>query len=139
MPNTTPLNYTNNLPTDQQIFEACEILQRACHGAAQHWWVDIKTGIDSRSNPKNFSEKLMLIVTEIGESMEGHRKNLPDDKLPHRPMREVELGDAVIRIFDTAGGYSMDLAGAIVEKMRFNGVRPDHKLEARMAEGGKTV
>jgi hypothetical protein len=69
--------------------------------------------------------------------MEGDRKNLMDDKLPHRPMREVELADAVIRIFDLAGAYGMDIAGAIVEKMAFNAVRPDHKIENRVAEGGK--
>jgi hypothetical protein len=133
------MNYLENLPTPDEVRAACEVLQRACHGAAQHWWIDVKTGADSRDNPKNFSEKLMLVVTELAESMEGHRKNLPDDKLPHRPMREVELADAIIRIFDTTGGYGMDVAGAVVEKMAFNGVRPDHKLEARLAEGGKVV
>jgi hypothetical protein len=69
--------------------------------------------------------------------MEGDRKNLMDDKLRHRPMREVELADAVIRIFDLAGAYNMDIAGAIVEKMAVNQLREDHKLHNRMAAGGK--
>jgi NTP pyrophosphatase (non-canonical NTP hydrolase) len=69
--------------------------------------------------------------------MEGHRKGLPDDKLPHRSMIEVELADAVIRIADLAGALGLDLGGAIAEKMAFNAVRPDHKLENRLAEGGK--
>jgi hypothetical protein len=69
--------------------------------------------------------------------MEGDRKSLMDDKLPHRPMREVELADAVIRIFDLAGAYDLDIAGAIVEKMQFNQVRPDHQIAARVADGGK--
>ncbi len=124
-------------PSDVRL--AVATLVAACHGAAAHWWVNPKTGIDERSNPKNFSEKLMLIVTELAESMEGHRKDLMDDKLPHRKMREVELADALIRICDTAGGYAMDLAGATVEKMQFNSIRPDHKIEARLAEGGKSV
>lgn len=85
-----------------------------------------------------FSQKLMLTVSELSEAMEGDRKNLMDDKLPHRPMREVELADALIRIFDLAGAYDMDLAGALVEKMAFNAQRPDHKLENRQAAGGKT-
>jgi len=80
----------------------------------------------------------MLVVSELAEAMEGDRKNLPDDKLPHRPMREVELADALIRIFDMAGAYNMDIGGAVAEKMAFNAIRPDHKLENRMAEGGKT-
>ena len=79
----------------------------------------------------------MLIVSEVSEAMEGDRKNLMDDKLPHRPMREVELADAVIRIFDLAGGYNLDIAGAIAEKLAFNAQRPDHKIENRVKEGGK--
>jgi hypothetical protein len=70
--------------------------------------------------------------------MEGDRKDLMDDKLPHRKMREVELADAVIRIFDMAGAYQMDLAGAIAEKMTYNASRADHKIENRTQSGGKT-
>jgi NTP pyrophosphatase (non-canonical NTP hydrolase) len=91
-----------------------------------------------QDNPYAFSNKLALIHSEISEAMEGDRKNLKDDKLPHRDMREVELADAVIRIFDLAGAYEMDLGGAIAEKMAFNATRPDHKPEARAADGGKT-
>ena len=53
-------------------------------------------------------------------------------------MREVELADAVIRIFDLAGAYNMDLGGAIVEKMAFNAFRPDHQAAARAAVSGKS-
>ena len=83
------------------------------------------------------AEKLCLTHSEISEAMEGHRKGLMDDKLPHRPMIEVELADAVIRIADLAGALGLDLGGAIAEKMAFNAVRPDHKPEARAAAGGK--
>lgn len=69
--------------------------------------------------------------------MDGHRKNLMDDKLPHRKMLEVELADAVIRIFDLAGAMNLDVAGAIAEKIAFNTHRPDHKPENREKEGGK--
>lgn len=31
----------------------------------------------------------------------------------------------------------LDIGGAIAEKMAFNKVRPDHKPENRLAEGGK--
>lgn len=119
---------------------SAEILQDACHGAAKKagWWVDAKTGEPIQGNPYCFSNKLMLTVSELSEAMEGDRKNLMDDKLPHRPMREVELADAVIRIFDLAGAFDMDLAGAIAEKMEFNANRPDHKIENRVAVGGKT-
>ena len=118
---------------------AAAVLQGACHGAASRagWWIDPKTGLSITSNPYCFSNKLMLTVSELSEAMEGDRKSLMDDKLPHRPMREVELADAVIRIFDLAGAYGMDLGGAIAEKLAFNQSRPDHKLAARMADGGK--
>lgn len=129
-------------PSTQQtnIKLAADVLQDVCHGAAKTagWWVDAKTGKPVQSNPMCFSQKLMLIVSEVAEAMEGDRKSLQDDKLPHRAMREVELADALIRIFDLAGAYDMDLGGAIAEKLAFNAQRPDHKLESRQAEGGKS-
>ena len=70
--------------------------------------------------------------------MEGDRKDLMDDKLPHRKMLEVELADALIRIHDLAGFLGLDLAGAVVEKLAFNQQRADHKLDNRRAEGGKS-
>lgn len=48
-------------------------------------------------------QKLQLVSTEIAEATEGERKNLMDDKLPHRKMGEVELADAMIRLLDLAG------------------------------------
>ena len=82
----------------------------------------------------------MLIITEIAEAMEGYRKGIRDDKLPHRLMSlmiEVELADAVIRICDLAGALNLDLGGAIAEKLAHNKHRPDHNPENRKAEGGK--
>lgn len=118
---------------------AGEILQDACHRASKSagWWVNPKTGEPTQANPMCFSQKLCLIHSEISEAMEADRKGLMDDKLPHRTGREVELADAVIRIFDLAGAYGMDLGGAIAEKMACNAQRADHKPEARQAAGGK--
>lgn len=126
------------METQNAIAAAGKHLTDACHGAAfrSGWWTDLKTGADQR-NANNVPEKLMLIVSEVAEGMEGHRKNLKDDKLPHRDMLEVELADAVIRIFDLAGAKGMDLGGAISEKLAFNAQRADHKPENRAADGGK--
>lgn len=109
-------------------------LVRYFHGksTANGWWSD-----SDKANPLVAPAKLMLIVSEIAEAMEGHRKNLQDDKLPHRKMIEVELGDALIRICDLAGHLGLDLGGATMEKDAYNDVRADHKLEARAAAGGK--
>lgn len=83
------------------------------------------------------AEKLCLTHSEVSEGMEGHRKNLMDDKLPHRSMLEVELADAVIRIFDLCGALDLDIEGAIYEKLEFNKNREDHKVENRLKDGGK--
>jgi hypothetical protein len=101
------------------------------------WWT-FPDGTDTRTNPYTFSNKLALIHSEVSEALEADRKNLMDDKLPHRPGREVELADAVIRILDLAGAYGFDLGGAIVEKLEYNSRRADHKKENREAVGGKT-
>lgn len=113
--------------------------QTLCHALARHsgWWTSRLTGKPLDFTQVNIGEKLMLIVSEVAEGMEGHRKDLMDDKLPHRKMLEVELADALIRIFDLAGFLQMDLAGAVIEKLAFNQQRPDHKIENRNAPGGK--
>ena len=128
--------------------EAIETLQRKIHqgNVDAGWWTDLDTlqslaeecRIRTRFGKALVAEKLALIHSEISEAMEGARKNLMDDKLPHRKMIEVELADALIRILDLAGALQLDLAGAAQEKMAYNAVREDHKVENRKAEGGKS-
>ena len=122
---------------DMSIKLAIHLMCGECHKAAILWWRD-NAGNDIRDNPLTFSNKLLLIVTEIAEACEGDRKNLMDDKLPHRAMREVELADALIRICDLAAGYELDLAGAVVEKLAYNSTRADHTVDGRKSAGGKT-
>ena len=95
------------------------------------WWDDTPD-VDAR-----VPEKLCLVHSEISEAMEGHRKNLMDDKLPNRPMVEVELADAVIRILDLGGALGLDVAGALAEKFEFNRTRADHKRSERAKNNGK--
>ena len=122
-----------------KIAKAMNTIVEASHGASRDagWWTNIET-----SEPLDVQEmvptKLMLIVSEVAEAMEGHRKGLSDDHLKHRTMVEVELADAVIRIADLAGALGFDLGGAVAEKMAYNASRPDHKLANRVKEGGKT-
>lgn len=122
-----------------KLSKAMATIVSAAHGASRTagWWTDTKTGQDLDVQSM-VPTKLMLIVSEVSEAMEGHRKGIADDHLPHRSMLEVELADAVIRIADLAGALDLDLGGALAEKMAYNAQRPDHKIENRKAAGGKT-
>lgn len=126
------------VPTLEETMKSAYLLTDSCHGRAYNagWWHDINTG---EKQERNVPELLCLIHSEISEALEGHRKDLMDDHLPHRKMLEVELADAVIRIFDAAGGLGLDIGGAIADKLYYNSLRDDHKPENRAAEGGKKI
>lgn len=147
--------------------DALNAFATLCHEANKNWWLDldrpclhcerggVPTLLDAlRKTPdsgacsyckgtghprkdRNVGELLMLCVAELAEALEGHRKNLDDDKLPHRKMFEVELADTLIRIFDLCGGMGLDIGGAFVEKQEYNRTRADHKLANRKQSGGK--
>lgn len=120
----------------ERLQEAGEVLAAVSHGCAyaSGWWTDVKTGQDK---DRNNGEMMMLMVSEIAEAMEGDRKKKMDNHLPHRLNVEVELADAVIRIFDFAGARGLNLGAAIFEKIQYNMSREDHKIENRIKEGGK--
>ncbi len=104
------------------------------HVANKSWWLDLETG---KYKDRNIGELLMLCVSELAEAMEGHRKSLMDDHLPHRKMFEVELVDCFIRLFDIAGAKLIDLDAIYQEKMAYNASRADHKVENRIKSDGK--
>lgn len=130
----------DNRTTQEILMSYCEEghvldhLAKRVHKANQTWWHDPSTG--ERLN-RNKGEMIALMHSELSEMMEGERKNLMDDHLPHRRMAEVELADLIIRALDYAGGFGMDLGGAFEDKMRYNSQRADHKPEERVKEGGK--
>lgn len=51
---------------------------------------------------------IQLCITEVAKATEGERKNLMDDKLPHRKMGEVELADTLIRVLDLGGRFELE-------------------------------
>jgi NTP pyrophosphatase (non-canonical NTP hydrolase) len=111
-------------------------LTELCYARSKNagWHTDLTTGEPPK---RNLGEMLMLMNSELVEAFEGERKNLMDDKLPHRKMAEVELADCLIRIFDYAGMRGYDLSSAITEKLEYNLNREDHKIENRVKENGK--
>ena len=118
------------------LVASVNILVEQCHGANANWWKDLNTGLSTKE-ANNVPEKLMLVVSELGEAMEGHRKNLQDTHVPDFLNVEVELADAIIRICDLAGAKGYRLAEALAAKMQYNAIRADHKLEHRAGKNGK--
>ena len=122
-------------PNEDRIEDSLNQLSTLCHQANKKWWIDVRDGVTPLQ--RNKGELISLMHSELSECLEGERKDLMDDKLPHRKMAEVELVDTLIRIFDYAGAFGYDLSGAFREKMAFNAQREDHKHEARKIAGGK--
>ncbi len=157
--------YQSLLKTDTEfnksLANSIKSLQEVCHGIAVEggWWEKseeakeaqrlLDTGgfeegssihkilVKQANEQRNPLELIALIDSETSEALEGVRKDLMDDKLPHRKMEEVEMADTIIRILDYGGGRGLDIGGALVEKLIFNISREDHKPENRQKDGGK--
>jgi NTP pyrophosphatase (non-canonical NTP hydrolase) len=87
-------------------------------------------------NPnKNTGELLMLIVSELGEALEAHRKwrfanwnwaevNFKDGFVTGiKDTFEDEIADVFIRLFDMCGYLDVDIEKHIYAKMKFNSTR----------------
>lgn len=90
-------------------------------------------------NKDEVALKLMLIVSELGEAMEAHRKNKFANieaykkgvwdtfkqgfELNVKDTLEDEIADTIIRLFDMAGGLNIDLNFHIENKLKYNATR----------------
>lgn len=112
-------------------WKAVQLLVGKTHAAAsgKGWW-DKTTG-----NAANILEgRLFRTISELTEAWEELRKPNAKPMTIYWKMDEhgqmkpegvpVELADAVIRLFDVAAYFSIDLAEAIRIKMKFNEGRP---------------
>ena len=85
-------------------------LAKEVNSANKRWWQNPSTGLPIARDRR---ELLALVVTELAEALEGERKDLMDDHLPHRRMAEVEMADAKIRLLDYAAGFKVDLEDSV--------------------------
>ena len=95
--------------------------------------VNLEHGWDSYvgSVPERFSEKMLLIVSEISEALEEFRNHRGinevycNDEKPDKPEGiPIELADAIIRILDFCEGNDIDIVKAIEGKVAYNKTRP---------------
>ena len=75
------------------------------------------------------AEYLALIHSEVSECLEEFRAGRNPSEIRHgndgKPEGvPIELADVVIRVFDMAGEFGIDLESAIIEKHEFNKGRP---------------
>lgn len=120
---------------ERSAYDGLQWAQHLAHKTATDagWYIDPSTG---KPIERNFGEVVALMHSELSEALEADRKDLMADDPPHRKGVEVEFADCIIRILDTAAAMGLDVAGALIEKNRYNQTRADHKLENR-ANGGK--
>lgn len=126
----------NMTEIEELAFKGLQSAQKLAHKTAHDagWYRDPQTGGEIQ---RNFGEVVSLMHSELSEALEADRKNLMDDKMPHRHGIEVEFADCILRILDTAATLGLDVAGALIEKNRINQTRSDHKIENRAAGGKK--
>lgn len=96
-------------------------------------------------NERNTGELLMLVVSELGEAMEAHRKGkFADHKLFDREIEanpehnntlefafkhhikdtfEDEVADAIIRLLDLSAGLGINIEWHIQKKIEYNKTR----------------
>lgn len=71
---------------------------------------------------KNIVVKIALIITELCEGIEAHRKG--KFGLEKKDFFEDEIADAFIRLFDLCGYMKIDIEKQLKWKMAYNLTRP---------------
>jgi len=67
---------------------------------------------------RNVGEMLMLVVSELGEAIEAHRRS--HFGMEQKDTFEDEIADTIIRLFDLCGGLGIDLEKQMEWKISFN-------------------
>lgn len=114
--------------------EAIGKIAETIHMLNDQWWRNPKTG---RRIERNKAEMIALMHSELSEALEAVRKDAKDGHLPQWKGEEIEMADAVIRIFDYCAGHGLNIGEAIMAKLFYNLERADHKPENRLKSNGK--
>jgi hypothetical protein len=113
-------------PEVYQDADACDALdiiaQEAFEIARDHGFWE-RTMEEYNTNAEKCTA-IMLMVTELSESVEALRAGSPDDKLPQYPGEWVELADCFIRIANYCGARGIPLGEVTRAKMEYNKSRP---------------
>lgn len=98
------------------------------NAVSKGWW----------DEDRSFGEVIALIHSEVSEALEFYREGHAPDELFYTKEGTkpdgipAEFADIIIRIFDAAGKYNIDLDTAVVEKMLYNKSRS-------FKHGGKVI
>lgn len=117
-----------------QMAEGINKIAETVHMLNEQWWKNPKTG---RRVTRNKAEMIALMHSELSEALEAVRKDAKDGHLPQWSGEEIEMADAVIRIFDYCAGHGLNIGEAIMAKLFYNLQRADHKPENRLKKNGK--
>jgi NTP pyrophosphatase (non-canonical NTP hydrolase) len=118
-----PISQMGNHPQETRVSVILQYIEECHLTALEHGFWDHSDSLPALSDSQT-GLKLMLIVTELGEWMEGIRHgDHPSDHIPQFTASEEEAADVLIRIFDLAGATEMRLAEALEAKIAYNNTR----------------
>ena len=114
----------------QEVLDSITKLRDECYEVSKSkgWWDDDK---------RTFGDFISLMHSELSEALEEFRNgHIPTeiyyankDIVNMKPFSKpegipIELADVIIRIMDFCGGYNIDIASALDDKIRYNKTRP---------------
>lgn len=113
-----------------------ETLQTEAHenSARKGFWDEIREANalgDTGKVRSLINEKLMLVNSELVEAMDELRSGHAVDEVYEGDKGKpegfgVEIADAIIRLFDLAGGLNLEVADLIEDKMAYNSASRGH-------------